>query len=681
MISNILSIPIIPTRRKACRTFLLSLLLLFSNLAHANLWKAYLSYYEPTEIEQASGNMLYVLASGALYSYNRNDQSLQTYDKTTVLSDCDIAHIAWCQAARRLVVVYTNGNIDLLDQNSNVTNMANYMNKSMTEDKTVYSIDIAGSYAYLSTGFGIMKVNVSGAEFSDTYQLGFKVDYSYLDGSYLYAASSTQGLYRALLTSNLSDKASWTRVGDYVARPKTMDADLLALVKTLNPGGPKYNYFGFLKMHGGKLYSCNGLFGYQPGCIQVWDGTDWTHFEDDMSEQTGINYQDVLSLDFDPGNGTHVMAGTRSGIYEFSNGKFVKLWNHSNSPIEMYDKQSQDYELVFSVMYDKNGNLWALNSQAPTQSILEYTKEGVWNSYPHADLMKLTYLFSTPQSLGSMKGLMTDSRGLVWFVNDHWTVPSFYAYQPEGDALSSFQGPFVNDDGTSLSITSIRCITEDQEHNMWIGSNIGPFMIQPGQLTATTPLLTQVKVPRNDGTNYADYLLTGVDISTIIVDKNNRKWFGTNGSGVYLIASDNITTLAHFTQNNSKLLSDHILSIAIDDNTGEVFIGTDKGLCSYTGNLGDPGAGMTKENVWAYPNPVRPDYTGAITITGLANSANVKIVTSNGTLVNEGIANNGQYKWYGLDQSGRRVASGVYMVEIATAEGEKGVVCKIAIVR
>jgi hypothetical protein len=137
-------------------------LLLFSNLAHANLWKAYLSYYEPTEIEQASGNMLYVLASGALYSYNRNDQSLQTYDKTTVLSDCDIAHIAWCQAARRLVVVYTNGNIDLLDQNSNVTNMANYMNKSMTEDKTVYSIDIAGSYAYLSTGFGIMKVNVSG---------------------------------------------------------------------------------------------------------------------------------------------------------------------------------------------------------------------------------------------------------------------------------------------------------------------------------------------------------------------------------------------------------------------------------------------------------------------------------------------------------------------------------------
>lgn len=88
-----------------------------------------------------------------------------------------------------------------------------------------------------------------------------------------------------------------------------------------------------------------------------------------------------------------------------------------------------------------------------------------------------------------------------------------------------------------------------------------------------------------------------------------------------------------------------------------------------------------KDNVWAYPNPVRPDYRGAITIVGLEDDADVKIVTSNGTLVNQGRASGGEYKWYGIDQnSGKRVASGVYMVEIATATGEKGVVCKIAIV-
>lgn len=216
---------------------------------------------------------------------------------------------------------------------------------------------------------------------------------------------------------------------------------------------------------------------------------------------------------------------------------------------------------------------------------------------------------------------------------------------------------------------------------MWIGTNIGPFMLETDQITATNPILTQVKVPRNDGTNYADYLLSGVNIQSIVVDKNNRKWFGTNGNGLYLISADNITTLAHFTKNNSKLLSDNILSLALNDATGELYIGTDHGLCSYSGNISDSSNGMTKDNVWAYPNPVKPDYTGAITITGLENGASVKIVTSNGVLVNEGTASNGEYKWYGINRDGKRVASGVYMVEVATSEGEKGVVCKIAIVR
>lgn len=34
-----------------------------------------------------------------------------------------------------------------------------------------------------------------------------------------------------------------------------------------------------------------------------------------------------------------------------------------------------------------------------------------------------------------------------------------------------------------------------------------------------------------------------------------------------------------------------------------------------------------------------------------------------------------------INRDGKRMASGVYMVEVATSEGEKGVVCKIAIVR
>ncbi len=659
---------------------LLLFILFFPLLLHAQ-WKAYLSYYDPTEIVEGEGKTIYVLASGGLYRYDRSDQSLTTYDKISGLSDCGIAHIGWSQKAKRLVIVYDDYNVDLLSPNGDVVNMTDYQDYSTTDTKTVNGVDVNGSMAYLSTAFGIVALNVADAEVTNTYRLGFSVNYSYVKDGYLYVASAANGLYRGKLTDNLLDKANWTRVGNYVVKPNTVSDDLKTLVKTLQPGGPKYNYFGFLKMYGGKLYSCNGLMNSNPGCIQVLGNNEWSFFQDDIASQTGINYQDVFCLDIDPRDNSHVMVGSREGLYEFRNGQFVKLWNNQNSPIESFNKKSKDYELVFGVMYDRDGNLWALNSQAPTQSILEYTKDGEWKSFPHEELMKLKYLFPDPQSLGSLKGMMTDSRGLVWFVNDHWTVPSFYAYQAETNALNSYQGPFVNEDGTSLNITSCQCITEDKDNNMWIGTPVGPFMVESNQLREANPILTQVKVPRNDGTNYADYLLSGVNIKSIVVDKNNRKWFGTNGNGLYLIAADNITTLAHFTKTNSKLLSDNILSLALNDATGELFIGTDKGLCSYTGNFSDSSNGMTKDNVWAYPNPVKPDYTGAITITGLENGASVKIVTSNGVLVNEGTANNGEYKWYGINRDGKRVASGVYMVEVATSEGEKGVVCKIAIVR
>lgn len=660
-------------------------LMAFAMETHAQ-WKAYLSYYEPKEIEQANDGMIYVLASGGLFSYSTQDQEVRTYDKTTLLSDCQISHIAWCKSAKKLVIAYDDYNIDLLSQNDDVVNMPAYMNTSMTADKTINSVDIHGNDAYISTNFGIVRLNVANASFSDTYQLGFRVDYCYIDNQYIYAASSTKGLYRAELASNLLNPGQWTRVGNFTARTKTMDADLLAIVNKVKPEGPKYNNFGFLKIHKGRLYSCDGGFDLindklYPGAIQVLNNTTWTIYQDDITKSTGINYQDVMSLDIDPRDENHVMAGAKSGVYEFRNGKFIKLWNDANSPIESFNKQSRDYEMMLSVMFDSDGNLWALNSQAPTQSIIEYTKDGQWVSHKHDELMKLKYLFPEPQSLGFMQGLMTDSRGLIWFVNDHWTVPSFYAYQTGTNTLNSYQGPFVNEDGTSLNITSCQCITEDKDNNMWIGTPVGPFMIESNQLGEANPILTQVKVPRNDGTNYADYLLSGVNIKSIVVDKDNRKWFGTNGNGLYLIAADNITTLAHFTKANSKLLSDNILSLALNEATGELFIGTDQGLCSYSGNISDSSNGMTKDNVWAYPNPVKPDYSGAITITGLENGANVKIVTSNGVLVNEGTASNGEYKWYGINRDGKRVASGVYMVEVATSEGEKGVVCKIAIVR
>ena len=188
-------------------------------------------------------------------------------------------------------------------------------------------------------------------------------------------------------------------------------------------------------------------------------------------------------------------------------------------------------------------------------------------------------------------------------------------------------------------------------------------------------------MPRNDGTNNADYLLYGVNVTSIAIDGGNRKWIGTDGNGVYLISADNTEQIHHFTKENSSLLSNSILSIAINHATGEVYFGTDMGLCSYMANATAPSDEMHEDDVYAYPNPVEPGYTGLITVVGLSFDADVKILTSNGKLVAQGRSNGGTFTWDGCDSKGNRVASGVYMVATAMSNGDKGVVCKIAIVR
>ena len=216
---------------------------------------------------------------------------------------------------------------------------------------------------------------------------------------------------------------------------------------------------------------------------------------------------------------------------------------------------------------------------------------------------------------------------------------------------------------------------------MWIGTDVGLVYLPSSSIKNGETTIQQYIVSRNDGSNLGDYLLGGIDITCMAIDAANRKWYGTNGNGVYLISADNNTQEQHFLSNNSNLLSDYIESIAINEQTGEVFFGTDKGLCSYMSDATVTNDEMTKDNVWAYPNPVKPEYTGLITITGLTYNADVKICTSNGIIVNEGRSSGGSYTWDGRDKNGDRVASGIYMVQTATSDGSKGTVCKIAIVR
>lgn len=651
-------------------------------------WKAYMAYHNVQEIEQA-GNLVFVQASNNLYVYNQNDQSIQTFSKIDYLSDCDIEHIAYCQAAHRLLILYSNSNIDLMNtSNYEVTNLADYYNASTTGDKTIYDIYVNGKYAYMSNGFGIVKVNVADGEISDTYNLGFKVNWCEIKDNCIYAYSQTDGQYRAPLSVNLLDKNNWSKVGGYAAKQQADKSELKQMVSTLNPGGPKYNYFGFMKFANNQLYTCDGGFAVgisRKGCIQMLKNEEWNIYPDDnISSKTNVTYENLECLDYDPTDTSHIFVGGRNGLYEYKNGNFENYYNYENSPIERYNNRSKEYELITGVKFDKEGNLWMLNSQAPTQSLIEFTKDKQWISHQLPDLMKLDDAGFTNKSLGLLGNMLIDSRGLLWFVNNHWIVPSLYCYQFSEDnseeRLNAFTS-FVNEDGTEVSVGAVRCAAEDKDGNIWIGTSAGPLLLDPNQITASAPTFTQVKVPRNDGTNYADYLLSGIDVSCIAVDGANRKWFGTKKNGIYLISEDNLSEIHHFTTLNSPLLSNGIESIAINEKTGEVFIGTDKGLCSYMSDSSTPNESMTSDNVWAYPNPVKPDYTGLITIVGLSQNADVKILTSNGRIVNEGKSNGGTYTWNGYDVNGKKVASGIYMVATATNDVEKGTVCKIAIIK
>lgn len=646
-------------------------------------WKNYLAYSDVQWVEEGS-NKLYVLASNSLYTYNKNDQSIKTYDKVNGLSDTDIRFIAWNKTARRLVIIYSNNNIDLLDDRGNVTNVPDYYLKTTMADKTVNGIDMSGVYCYLSTGFGLVKLNVAKAEISDSYNLSFPVNYSYIEGGYIYAASQSNGLYRAPLTANLLDKNNWTQVGGYVARPKTMDANLLNQAKTLNPGGPKYNGFAYIQYLNNRLYTVPGMFksGYAdsntPGAVQILHDGEWANYQENLSLKTGYDYLDNNVLAVDPRNANHVFVGGRTGLYEFLDGQLKAYYNKDNSLLQgaMYKGRElgNNYVLINGLCFDNKGDLWILNSQASRENLLRLSADGQMTSFSKPALMK--------DGVGGsvLTSMVFDNRNNLWFCNDHWDYPALFCYQPTTDKLLSFTR-FVNEDGSNLDLVP-HSVMPLSNGDVWVTTTIGPLLLSRSAIdNPETAVFTQVKVPRNDGTNLADYLLSGIDVTCMAIDGGGRKWFGTKANGVYLISADNMTQVKHILSSNSPLLSDNILSIAINNTTGEVFFGTDKGLCSYMSDATTPSDRPSGDNTYAYPNPVKPGYTGPITIVGLSMNADVKIVTTNGVLVAAGISNGGSFIWDGKDKSGKPVASGVYMVESADEDGNNGVVCKVAIVR
>ncbi|MFM7728868.1 MAG: two-component regulator propeller domain-containing protein, partial [Flavobacteriales bacterium] len=224
----------------------------------------------------------------------------------------------------------------------------------------------------------------------------------------------------------------------------------------------------------------------------------------------------------------------------------------------------------------------------------------------------------------------------------------------------------------------VRCMAKDKDGSIWVGTNKGVAVYyNPGDIFNATGYDAQRVIIEQDG--YAQYLLESEHVTTVATDGANRKWFGTYGGGVFLLSEDGTKQLLNFNQDNSPLPSNNISCITIDDLTGEVFIGTDKGIVSYRSDATQGEA--TCGDHYAFPNPVRHDYQGPIAIRGLVDDADVRITDAAGNIVFRTRALGGQAVWNGTDFSGRRAATGIYFVQATNPDGTATCVSKLLMAR
>jgi ligand-binding sensor domain-containing protein len=227
----------------------------------------------------------------------------------------------------------------------------------------------------------------------------------------------------------------------------------------------------------------------------------------------------------------------------------------------------------------------------------------------------------------------------------------------------------------NLPSANIYCLAEDKDGDIWVGTDKGIAVFYSPDNILNGGDAQQIFVEED---NKTQILLETELISAIAVDGGNQKWIGTRSNGIYLFSSDGQKQIHHFTDDNSPLFSNSILDIEIDGKTGEVFIATEKGMVSFQNTIIEPFEKF--EEVYCYPNPVKPDYSGPVLIHGMMDNAVVKIVDVAGNLVYETTANGGQAIWYTKNLKGSRVSSGVYAVLAATKDGAQKTVTKILVI-
>jgi hypothetical protein len=437
-------------------------------------------------------------------------------------------------------------------------------------------------------------------------------------------------------------------------------------VVPVKPNSPFEPFIFDMQAQDGQLWGVAGGhdFSYNSanrgGRIYRYKDGQWTSYIDFLVPELSRVF-DITTTYIDPSNPNHAFFGSWGyGMVEYDGDLPFNVYRDTNSTLQKRSIRTDiDWISVGEVQYDNNRNLWGANGF--NDNLFSVMKpNGNWTGIPISNIQNSENV--------ALKELEITNSGHKWV-----TLPSsnqILVFNENGtiDKVSDDQYVVLDQSPDSGNIpgSSGMVITLDQQGQMWLGTSDGlavhysPESVFEGDFNFERIII-------NTG-NDNEILLGGVSINDIDINGANQKWIATNGSGVFLLSSDGKEELLHFTTDNSPLFSNNIISIAVDNTTGEVYFATDAGLIAYQHTVTEGAEDLS--NTTIYPNPVSPDYYGPIAIKGLINNTTVKITDVSGNLVNQITSAGGQAIWNGNNLHGERVTSGVYLLFYSAENSE-----------
>ncbi|MDX9891660.1 MAG: hypothetical protein RBS29_04085 [Bacteroidales bacterium] len=413
-------------------------------------------------------------------------------------------------------------------------------------------------------------------------------------------------------------------------------------------------------------------FNYIPPSLSVFAQNQWSYITTPFYQFSQAN--DFTNVILHPKKESELyIASWSGGLFKLENGIITKRWDAYNAPLQpIYASPSDTTKYVFlsGLAFDKYDNLWITNSKV-SQPLKVLKKDSTWQSFSLSP-----YIPGVEDNVA--EHILVDSRNYKWITFPRQNKLIVYDDNRTIDDKSDDQIAQI-DLNSSANITTehINCIVEDLNGNIWIGCDrsikvvYNPSSVFTKQLYAKNILLEQ--------NGYVQNLFEFEMVNAIVVDGANRKWVGTSKAGVFLVSDNGTEQLLHFDEDNSPLLSNQIISLSIDQESGEVFFGTTAGIMSYRGTATE--GAKNYNDYLVFPNPVRENYTGNITVKGLMENSFCKVVDGSGFLLYQGYANGGTFVWNGKDFNGNRPATGVYFIFASSDTGEERQVAKLLFVK